>query len=126
MSQRTDPRYAIYRAVGEWLAENTRSDARVGALEVGIVGYYAQRPMVDFAGLIQPDVADLMQTDTTYEDTAIWAVQNYQPQYLALIAGSLPRLEAEIVGVYCLPIERFKGAQYDFSSDLQIYACQYD
>ncbi len=126
MSQRTDPRYAIYRATGEWLAENTPSDARVGALEVGIIGYYAQRPMIDFAGLIQPDVADLMQTDTTYDDTAVWAVQNYQPQYLVLIAGSLPRLEAEIVAANCHPLERFSGSQYDFSTDLQIYACQYD
>ncbi len=126
MSQRTDPRYAIYRAAGEWLAENTPPDARVGALEVGIIGYYAQRPMVDFAGLIQPQVAERMQTDTTYNDTAIWAVQKYRPQYLALLAGSLPRLEAEIVASHCQPVERFAGSKFGFPTDLQIYACQYD
>ena len=79
MSQRIDPRYAIYSAAGEWLADNTPPDAHVGALEVGIIGYYAQRSMVDFAGLIQPEVAEQMQVDTTYDDTAIWAVKNINP-----------------------------------------------
>ena len=48
-----DFRHGIYRAAGEWLLVNTSPEDKVGAMEVGIIGYYAQRPMVDFAGLIQ-------------------------------------------------------------------------
>ena len=120
-----DARYPLYRAVGEWLNANTPIDARVGALEVGMIGYFSQRPMVDFAGLIQPALADQMQTDTTYDDTALWAVQRYQPEYLALIDGMLPRLENEFVLAHCRQVKRFAGEKYDFSADLRVYACQY-
>lgn len=126
MSQRTDPRYTIYSAVGDWLAQNTPKDASVGVLEVGMIGYFSQRSMVDFAGLIQPEVADQMQTATTYDDTALWAVQNYQPDYLALIVGAHPRLEAEVVSLYCQPMKHFAGPQYGFKADMGIFACQFD
>ncbi len=124
-SQSTDPRYSIYRAAGEWLAENTPPDASVGALEVGIIGYYAKRSMIDFAGLIQPAVTDLMQTDTTYKDTTIWAVQNYRPQYLVLMASNRPRWLTEIASD-CQLVERLKGEKYVFSRDVHIYHCQYN
>ena len=125
MSQRVDPRYTIYRTTGEWLAENTPEGATVGALEVGIIGYYAQRYMIDFAGLIQPNVATQMKTDTTYDDTAVWAVQTYQPEYLVLIEGVHPRLKAEIVDSNCHLVKNFAGLKYDFSSDIKVYTCQY-
>jgi hypothetical protein len=125
MSQRNDPRYAIYRAAGEWINQNTLVNANVGALEVGIIGFYAQRPMVDFAGLIQPEVAAQMKSETTYDDTAIWATITYQPQYLVLILGAHPRLESEIVAEFCQPIKQFIGSQYGYN-DMIIFVCQYD
>lgn len=120
-----DARFQIYRAVGEWLAENTAADATVGALEVGMIGFFSQRPMIDFAGLLQPEVSDQMKSDTTYDDTAVWATMTYQPQYLALIAGAHPQLEAKIVGEFCQLVKHFSGSQYDYR-DMQIYFCQYD
>jgi len=120
-----DQRYPIYRAVGEWLRGNTPADASVGALEVGMVGYFSHRPMVDFAGLLQPEVADQMKTDTTYDDTAIWATLVYQPPYLALISGAHPQLEAEVVVKYCQLVKRFPGSDYGYN-DMQIFHCQYN
>lgn len=125
MSNTNDARYPIYRAVGEWLEENTPADASVGALEVGMIGYFSQRPMVDFAGLIQPEVADQMTIDSTYDDTAVWAVNTYQPEYLALIVGAHPQLEAEIVAELCQPVIMFIGSQYNYN-DMVVFACQYD
>ncbi len=125
MSQRTDPRYAIYRAVGEWLADNTPADVKVGALEVGIIGFYAQRTMVDFAGLIQPEVADLMEMDTTYDDTSVWALQTYQPEYLVLIPDPQSRVKSEVLEPYCDPVRRFSGSDYNFGADIQVYLCMY-
>jgi hypothetical protein len=85
--QHSDPRQVAYRQVGEWLAANTPPGATVGMLEVGIVGYYARRPVIGFAGLIQPEVARQMARETTYDHTTLWAVQNYQPDYLVIPAG---------------------------------------
>ena len=52
-----DNRLGLYQKTGEWLRANTPPTASIGTLEVGIIGYFAQRRLVDFAGLLQPDVA---------------------------------------------------------------------
>jgi len=49
-----DWRRTAYRTAGEWLAKNTPSDADVAFDEMGIVGYFSQRPMLDLIGLVSP------------------------------------------------------------------------
>ncbi len=119
----TDRRYGIYRQVGEWLSQNTPPASSVGALEVGIIGYYAQRPVVDFAGLLQPEVAARLTPHTTYEDAAIWAVQRYRPAYLVLHDRLFPRLEGGYVMQHCRPVQKFEGKPYGYSLDMVIYGC---
>jgi hypothetical protein len=84
LSRYGDPRLPVYRAAGEWLLENTPKEASVGALEVGIIGFYAQRPMIDFAGLLQPEIATHMRLSENYQETANWAMEEYRPQYVVL------------------------------------------
>lgn len=72
---------ALYRRAGEWVAANTPLDATVGVLEVGVMGYYADRRMVDFLGLLQPAVAQALARGDIF-----WAVPAYAPDYLALTA----------------------------------------
>jgi hypothetical protein len=119
-----DERYAIYRAAGRWLAAHTTAEAKVGALEVGIIGYYARRPMVDFAGLIQPEVAAQLAAGANYEYAAMWAVEHYQPQYLVLFPGDFPRLEQGYVAQRCSLAKTFAGKKYSFGKDLVVYACR--
>jgi hypothetical protein len=89
-----DPRAGAYQELGRWLAANTPPQATVGALEVGIVGYYADRTMIGFAGLVQPEVARHLETGTTYQDSAAWAIQTYQPDYVALHRPAFAALAA--------------------------------
>jgi hypothetical protein len=124
LSNRNDPRYGIYKAAGEWLRENTLPEEQVGSLEVGIVGFYAQRPMVDFAGLIQPMVAEQFGLSTTYEDAAFWAVENMNPEYLVLHDGLFNQLEQKYVKPNCEKVKRLKGEQYSYNFDLTIYDCR--
>ncbi len=122
MRRQSDPRYRAYRAVGLWLRENTPPDASVGMLEAGIIGYYARRPVVGFAGLLQPEVAARMRPDSTYDDTGLWAVRRYHPRYVVLHDGAFPRLTAETQR-FCQAVRRFPGAQYGYNADLTVYAC---
>jgi len=122
LAHRPDPRAQIYRDVGLWLAENTPPEASVGTLEVGIIGYYARRRMVDFAGLIQPDVALQMRYETTYEDTALWAVRRYHPDFLVLNPAWFPRLMAQWVDPFCESLQRFTRPEYP--GELVIYRCR--
>ncbi len=89
-SWRGDPRLRVYRETGQWLEAHTPPGASIGLLEVGVVGYYAQRPVVDFAGLIQPEVARRFSTSTTYQESATWTIQTYEPDYVLLHHGIFP------------------------------------
>jgi hypothetical protein len=92
VNQPPDNRLNIYRRVGEWLESPTPPNAHVATLEVGIIGYYAQRPMIDFAGLLQPET--IPHLTTTYDDTAQWVFQRFEPEYVVLQDGMFPGLEA--------------------------------
>jgi hypothetical protein len=118
-----DGRYPIYREVGEWLKVHTDPNVKVGTLEGGIIGYYSQRYMIDFAGLIQPEVAAQLSPQTNYEDAALWALKTYQPDYLVLHDGLFRTVEQTYVVDQCALAQHFSGARYGHAFDLSIYAC---
>jgi hypothetical protein len=117
-----DTRQAIYRATGEWLRANTPPGASVGTLEVGMIGYYAQRSMVDFAGLLQPAIAQQLGPASSYDDAALWAFAHYQPDYLVLQDGALPRLQAQATAdTRCEVVHTLRDDLYAFP--ILILAC---
>jgi hypothetical protein len=120
----SDNRLTIYRATGEWLAANTAPENTVGALEVGIIGFYARRPMVDFAGLINPDVARQFNPQTTYADSALWALEQYRPDYVVLQEGLFPLVEQDYLSENCLPVKTISEEAYRYPYNIVIYACQ--
>src|SRR6266496_5004966 len=69
--------WQAYRDVGEWLDQQTPPDATVGVAEVGQVGFYANRWMTDYLGLLQPDVAAALKRGDLYS----W-LAGYAPDYL--------------------------------------------
>jgi hypothetical protein len=119
-----DSRLSIYTSVGKWLSANTPPNTSVGTLEVGIIGYYAERRMVDFAGLLQPDVSNQLSKTATYEDAALWAIDQYHPDYLVLYDKNFPRLEQGYVAQHCQARQEFRGKDYRYSGDLIIYFCK--
>jgi len=124
MHRNPDPRLTAYRIVGEWLAQNTSPQAVIGTLEVGVIGYYAApRPMVDFAGLIQPEVASLFAPDITYQDTALWAISEYKPNFLVVNQGGFPALEQTYLTENCVKVKKFPRKNTGYSHDLIIYKC---
>lgn len=46
---------------GEWLAANTPADALVAAPDIGAIGYYSDRRVLDLGGLVSPRIVPLMQ-----------------------------------------------------------------
>ena len=117
-----DARLPSYQAAGEWLRAHTAPESSVGALEVGVIGYYAQRRMIDFAGLLQPQVALRLGADTTYDDAAIWAIQHFQPDYVVFRPEALPRLAQDAaLHQHCQLVQAFADPAY--TTPLEIYAC---
>lgn len=46
--------------VAHWLARNTSEDALIAAHDIGAIGYFARRPLLDLAGLITPETIPLL------------------------------------------------------------------
>ncbi|MCL4258204.1 MAG: hypothetical protein KJZ53_06730 [Anaerolineales bacterium] len=50
-------------ASAQWVAAHTPADARLAAHDIGALGYFAPRPLVDLAGLVSPEVVPFMQDE---------------------------------------------------------------
>lgn len=117
-----DNRLQIYHTVGLWLHDNTPPDATIGTLEVGIIGYYADRRMIDFAGLIQPATGLQLGPSTGYEDAARWAIAHYHPSVLVLRAGEFPSIEQDQqLMSRCRNVQTFSDPR--FPRQVVIYRC---
>ena len=91
-------------AGAHWLAENTEPDAPVAAHDIGAIGYFAGRPMLDLAGLISNEVVPLMGREVELADYVL----DSPAQYLVTAPG--------------WPYDRLtgsKGVSLVFSTDFQ-------
>jgi hypothetical protein len=68
-----------YKEIGEWIAKNTPEDMTVGHIEIGIIGYYSMREMVDPAGLVTPSAIEHVR-----ENNLAWAYREYLPDILVV------------------------------------------
>jgi hypothetical protein len=126
LSKHPDNRIEIYKAVGEWIKTNTKDDAIVGTLEVGMIGYYSERMMIDFSGLIQPSIAQVIKQSSTYEDAARWGIQHYEPEYLIISENDFPSLMNAMIKPYCEQQFIFRGTTFNYTSDLSLYHCDWE
>jgi len=55
-----------YVAIGKWLQEHSRENDQVLAYEIGAVGYFSKRNVVDHEGLITTEVAKIIHTAGGY------------------------------------------------------------
>jgi hypothetical protein len=74
-----DPRSLAYESVGRWLDANAAPTERVAVMEVGIMGYYARRPMVDLLGLIRPETIDALRRQDFF-----WTIADTQVEFIVL------------------------------------------
>ncbi|MFI5297595.1 MAG: hypothetical protein ACHREM_05805 [Polyangiales bacterium] len=59
---------AEYRAAAAWIAGHSTADASIAATEIGTIGYYSDRPIVDLHGLIHPEARAAVRA----EDPSWW------------------------------------------------------
>lgn len=76
MADGPDAYRADYVAVGQWLRDNTDPQATVAAMEIGKIGWYSQRDMVDYLGLL-----DSQANEAVARADFLWWPSHYQPDY---------------------------------------------
>ncbi len=73
--------YLPYRLAGEWVGRHTEPGASVGAMEIGYLGFFSDRRIVDIMGLATPYNADYIAHGDIYS----W-LGKYQPDYIVVHA----------------------------------------
>jgi hypothetical protein len=112
--QRAAYPHAVARAyieAGQWLARETPPEATVGYLEVGFLGYYSRRHIVDPLGLVSPNAAeaiarrDFLHTYRTRRPDVILHQPLFYPDYMGRLVEQ-PWFRAEYRAVATLPSGR--------------------
>ena len=82
-------------ALARWLSANTPPGALVAAHDIGAIGYWADRPLLDLAGLVTPDVVPIIRDEQRLLQFAIDGGAEYlitfPSWYPAMVAD--PRLK---------------------------------
>lgn len=68
---------------GRWFAANTAPDAMVAAPDIGALGYYGDRRVLDLAGLVSPDMVPVLQRMPQERAVETFAFADFaRPDYL--------------------------------------------
>ncbi len=82
------------RQVGEWIKHNTARTDTIYVEALGYIGYFSERKMIDFPGLVSPEVVKLVKKDKLNYATVIdrlqpdWVVVRMEDYYLNLLPRS--------------------------------------
>lgn len=104
------PRHEDYTRIGKWLNLHTPRNASVAAVEIGALGWYSERPIIDILGLVNDYNAEYVAKRDLYS----W-LYHYQPDYV-LCHQPLWTFEPSCALLaqsgYYVPAAGFKEGQY--------------
>ena len=87
----------VHMKAAQWINTNTPQNAVIATHDIGIIGYYTQRQIVDLAGLITPEIIPMMNNPQKMADF----VRAKQVTYLIVYSGYyrelLTALDAHLV-----------------------------
>jgi hypothetical protein len=78
------------RAVGEWVRLHTSETSVLAVKDIGYIGYYSQRKILDLAGLVSPECIPF-RTKADF----VGPIRKFQPDYFAFSAGQFRTLGLE-------------------------------
>ncbi len=86
-------------AAAHWVADNTPPDALIAAHDIGALGYFGNRRLVDLAGLISPQVIPFMRDETALahwlDAQGVDYLVTFPGWYAALPIGKMPVYQSE-------------------------------
>jgi hypothetical protein len=83
-------------ATARWVAANTEPEALIAAHDIGALGYFGQRRLLDLAGLISPDVIPFIRDEARLRE---WITAS-NALYLITLEGWYPALEAPMTPIF--------------------------
>jgi hypothetical protein len=98
----------------KWVKQNLPPDSVLAVHDIGALGYYAQNPLIDLAGLITPEVVPFIRD----EARLIEYLDSSAAEYLIVFPGLYPKLTAERTPTFVAGLE-FDPLQIE--EDMQVY-----
>ncbi len=77
-------------SAAKWVANNTRPDDLVAAHDIGALGYFGHRRILDLAGLVSPEVIPFIRDEAQISN---W-LDHRQANYLVILSGWYEKLPA--------------------------------
>ena len=74
-----------YVPAGRWLAANSDPADAVATIEIGVIGYQSQRPILDTMGLVS---ADMTGHQLGWQETLVYALNAHQPAYVVTLPNT--------------------------------------
>lgn len=92
-------------AAAKWVAENTPEDSLIAAHDIGALGYFGKRRLLDLAGLVSPEVIPFIRDEARLEAF----LDEQRANYLVTFPGWYPQLVTGLEPVYTTA-DRFSPA----------------
>ena len=77
--------YNPYMHISSWIRKHTPRTATVAASEIGVIGWYSHRPIIDYMGLLSHRVAEHVASGNFS-----WWLPHYAPQYWVVHSSAWP------------------------------------
>ncbi len=82
----------MHVAMGQWLARNTGEDAVVATHDIGAIGYFSGRRVVDTSGLITPEILPHLRPGRMADIGVLEFLERKRPDYLVVMPTWYPEL----------------------------------
>jgi hypothetical protein len=86
----------VHIQAARWINANTPQDARIATHDIGIIGYYTERQIVDLAGLVTPEIVSIMNDPQKMAEyvraqqvTYVIVYSGYYREFLTLLDARL-------------------------------------
>jgi hypothetical protein len=94
----------VLEAVGKWLNENSGREELVFTETVGYIGYFSGNRMVDYPGLVSPEVPALVNGRSPREAYDL-VISTFEPAFIAVRTNEWDGLSKEIRDSYRVTAE---------------------
>ena len=82
--------------MARWVANNTDEESLLAAHDIGALGYFAERNLLDLAGLVSPEVIPFIRDEKALQRH----ISEMGANYLVTFPGWYPELTANVDLIY--------------------------
>jgi len=93
-------RMNFYKHIGETLKNETADSAIIGTIEIGIIGWYSEREIVDYCGLLQPFISDNLGDTEKISDKYKVDYLIYSPIFSWVLSSGEMLTNYEVIHTY--------------------------